>query len=337
MMSWKTTLYDYVHRRNQMELDYSVESVLTLVKDNAYLEAEALRLVRKREMDQARGITPSKRETRLSLLRAADREGQVVADVKLRSLSVSSLFDTPSIEERIDFERVTLSAEEDSWSITSIEARQAERSLVVVPSGGGGLLEADETFNAVGLMRVPSSPLLRPEVQPPALRARYDRARAAAYADAWWEKGNPNYLTFEVDCTNFVSQCLFAGGAPMNYTDRRDSGWWYKGRIGGQEQWSFSWAVSESLQFYLTKSRTGLRAEEVDRAELLDIGDVIFYDWDGDGRFQHSTIVTAKDASGQPLVNAHTVSSKHRFWSYRDSPAWTTRTVYRFLRIADTL
>lgn len=27
------------------------------------------------------------------------------------------------------------------------------------------------------------------------------------------------------------------------------------------------------------------------------LGDVIFYDWDGDGSFQHSTIVTAFDAA----------------------------------------
>lgn len=50
------------------------------------------------------------------------------------------------------------------------------------------------------------------------------------------------------------------------------------------------------------------------------IGDVICYDWEGDGRFNHNTIVTAYDADGQPLVNAHTQNSLHRRWEYRDSP-----------------
>ena len=77
------------------------------------------------------------------------------------------------------------------------------------------------------------------------------------------------------------------------------------------------------------KQQLGLTATEVDRPEQLMLGDVILYDWDGDGRFQHSTVVTAFDAGGMPLVNAHTVSSRHRYWDYRDSYAWTERTVYR--------
>ena len=51
-------------------------------------------------------------------------------------------------------------------------------------------------------------------------------------------------------------------------------------------------------------------------SRAADAGDVIVYDWDGDGAFQHSTIVTAFDAGGKPLVNAHTVSSRHRYWDY---------------------
>ncbi|MMZ62195.1 putative amidase domain protein [compost metagenome] len=78
-------------------------------------------------------------------------------------------------------------------------------------------------------------------------------------------------------------------------------------------------------------------AVPVERPEQLMLGDVISYDWDGDGTFQHSTIVTAFDAGGMPLVNAHTVNARHRYWDYRDSYAWTDRTVYRFYHIADHL
>ena len=164
------------------------------------------------------------------------------------------------------------------------------------------------------------------------------REDAAAYADRWWQEGNPEFETFAVDCTNYVSQCLFAGGAPINYTGKRETGWWYKGYAGNREWWSFSWTVSDSLQRYLSTGRSsGLRAEVVKRPEQLMLGDVIQYDWDGNGQFQHSTIVTAFDAGGMPLVNAHTVSSRHRYWDYRDSYAWTDRTVYRFFHINDYL
>ena len=45
--------------------------------------------------------------------------------------------------------------------------------------------------------------------------------------------------------------------------------------------------------------------------------------------------MTAFDAGGKPLVNAHTVSSRHRYWDYRDSYAWNDNTEYRFYHIPD--
>lgn len=77
----------------------------------------------------------------------------------------------------------------------------------------------------------------------------------------------------------------------------------------------------------------GLRAERVERPEQLSPGDVICYDWDGNGQFRHNTIVTALNEDGMPLVNANTVPSRHRYWDYRDSYAWTENTRYRFYRI----
>lgn len=109
-------------------------------------------------------------------------------------------------------------------------------------------------------------------------------------------------------------------------------GWWYKKDIPN-DRWSFSWTVSHSLCWYLSSG--GLHAEEVKSPTQLDVGDVIIYDFEGDSRYNHSTIVTAHDASGMPLVNAHTVNSKQRYWDYQDSYAWTKRTVYRFFHIPD--
>lgn len=166
------------------------------------------------------------------------------------------------------------------------------------------------------------------------LRNSYDRGKAQQYAEQWWNEPNPNYIYFDVDCTNFVSQCLYAGGGQMNYTGKKDKGWWYK---GGREraEWSYSWSVSHSLLHYLASSQSHLLARMVPSASQLTIGDVIIYDWDGDSRFQHSTIVTAIDGRGQPLVNAHTTNSRMRPWDYRDSPAWSAQTQYRFFHMVD--
>ena len=60
------------------------------------------------------------------------------------------------------------------------------------------------------------------------MRNGYDEAAAVAYARRWALLRNPAYLDFHGmggDCTNFVSQCLYAGagdvvqlGDPSGYT-----------------------------------------------------------------------------------------------------------------------
>ncbi|WP_156288756.1 amidase domain-containing protein [Oceanobacillus salinisoli] len=161
-------------------------------------------------------------------------------------------------------------------------------------------------------------------------RFSYDRHAAVQYAERWWNSYNPEYRVFDVDCTNYVSQCLRAGGAPMRGAPVRDRGWWYSG-----DNWSFSWAVAHSLRWYLSGSTKGLKGREVESPEELLPGDIICYDFQGDGRWDHNTIVVSKDAYGMPLVNAHTDNSRHRYWSYEDSTAYTPNIEYKFFRIGE--
>ncbi|WP_062352522.1 amidase domain-containing protein [Bacillus kwashiorkori] len=158
----------------------------------------------------------------------------------------------------------------------------------------------------------------------------YDRRKAVQYAERWWNDYNPQFRKFQVDCTNYISQCLYAGGAPMRGFPNRSNGWWYQ-----NNNWSFSWSVAHSLRWYLGQSKTGLRAKEVQDPRELRLGDVICYDFQGDGRFDHTTIVTAKDYNGMPLVNAHTTNSRMRYWSYEDSSAYTDNINYKFFTIID--
>ncbi|MDE6790670.1 MAG: amidase domain-containing protein, partial [Clostridia bacterium] len=56
----------------------------------------------------------------------------------------------------------------------------------------------------------------------------YDRRAAVAYARRWAFSRNPNYFDFSNlggDCTNFASQCVYAGSGIMNYTPV--FGWYY--------------------------------------------------------------------------------------------------------------
>jgi hypothetical protein len=160
----------------------------------------------------------------------------------------------------------------------------------------------------------------------------YNRVEAVRYADLWWNNSNPGFRRFSDDCTNYVSQCLYTGGIPVVYTGEQGSGWWYRGKGMDGDTWSYSWTVAHSFRWML-ESGVIIPAERMADAAALTIGDVICYDFEGDGRWDHSTIVTAKDTNGMPLVNAHTEDCRRAAWDYRDSSAYTNNIEYRFFHL----
>lgn len=129
---------------------------------------------------------------------------------------------------------------------------------------------------------------------------RLDKAAAVEYAQKWAKSRNPMYYDFEDiggDCTSFVSQCLRAGGAVMNYT--RDTGWYYNT--------SYDRSASWSSVFYLHKFLTenvgaGPFGKEVP-VDTASVGDII--QLGNDEKFYHSLFVTDK-RGGRIYVCAHT-------------------------------
>ena len=56
----------------------------------------------------------------------------------------------------------------------------------------------------------------------------YDRKAAVLYAHQWAYGRNPRFYDYENlggDCTNFTSQCIYAGSGIMNFTPT--FGWYY--------------------------------------------------------------------------------------------------------------
>lgn len=204
-----------------------------------------------------------------------------------------------------------------------VEQRRAEfqRDLIISDE------EVVPTYSAIEQQREPK---IYPEDQYERVAYSYNRLKAVQYAEKWWNSYNPAYKKFKDDCTNFISQCLHQGGGPMRGQPNRSRGWWMAGN-----NWSYSWSVANALRLYLANSKEGLRTREVSRPDQLLFGDVICYDFEGDGRFNHNTIITGKDAFGMPLVNAHTTNSRMRYWSYEDSSAYTPNIKYKFFTIVD--
>lgn len=100
----------------------------------------------------------------------------------------------------------------------------------------------------------------------------YDRGRAYEYAERWALSRNPlffDYTGIGGNCTNFVSQALFAGGCVMNFTPIY--GWYY---LSPNER-TASWTGVDYFRDFLVENRgEGPFAREVG-PDGLNIGDVI--------------------------------------------------------------
>jgi len=149
----------------------------------------------------------------------------------------------------------------------------------------------------------------------------YDRRSAVAYAREWAFRRNPRFLdSSEIggDCTNFVSQCLYAGSGVMNFTPV--FGWYYL----SSSNRTASWTGVEYLYNFLTANEgVGPFGHEADEAET-EIGDVVQLG-DADGDFYHTIIITS--VYPEILVASHSNDAFNRPLSSYDYD------VARFIRI----
>lgn len=135
---------------------------------------------------------------------------------------------------------------------------------------------------------------------------QYQRKDAVQYALQWAMSRNPQYYHYDNiggDCTNFVSQCLYAGIPQMNYGK---PGWYYQ----NANQKSPSWTGVEFLYQFLVKNQgNGPSGKEVGREEI-EIGDVIQLSFDGN-IFGHTLFVTQLEGN-EIFVCTHTIDAKNR-------------------------
>lgn len=157
----------------------------------------------------------------------------------------------------------------------------------------------------------------------------YNRQSAVQYALTYALKPNPAYRYFPLvndtsgDCANFVSQCLYAGNAPMIFSGNNQ--WFYNKNSTTStkdDTWSLSWTIAHSLYWYLKinskKNNTGIKGLEVQGTNNLNLGDLAFYE-DYKGVIFHSAIITA--FSNVPLVSQHTYAALnipyYKSWGYK--------------------
>lgn len=199
---------------------------------------------------------------------------------------------------------------------------------------------------------------------PVGVKAAYDGEEAAEYAQEYAKDYNPNYDEYDNDCTNFVSQCLYAGGfrnqgsidfntvklgvnnektrwyhekytyvtkflfVPYVTTDYKVSTTWVRVYNTGSGKGLYQYLVNERgchIAAY-TKNSTLTKFENI--VKTAEIGDVIQCGPSGD-KLVHSAIVTGKK-NGDLLVCYH--SNDNRSVSFRNK-LWEAYNTFYIIKV----
>lgn len=137
----------------------------------------------------------------------------------------------------------------------------------------------------------------------------YNINEAVKYALKYALEMNPRFGNYEKwggDCTNYVSQCLYAGEIPFDFEgiDVRYQWYWYS-----ENKRTPSWTAANSLKFYMGNNNInkngslnlGLKAALVTQDQLLR-GDVVQLIDNKDNAY-HSMIVTGYVVQGEQVVD----------------------------------
>lgn len=134
----------------------------------------------------------------------------------------------------------------------------------------------------------------------------YNRISAVEYALKYALSPNPEYYFFGGiggDCTNFTSQCLYAGSKVMNYD--KYNGWYYNNVNSRSPSWT---SVQFFQNFILNNNSIGPFAKLVPQNEI-EIGDLI--QLKQRNVFNHSLIVT-KIENNRIYISSHSSNELNR-------------------------
>ena len=150
----------------------------------------------------------------------------------------------------------------------------------------------------------------------------YNREAAVAYAHTWAYRRNPAYFDFSGiggDCTNFASQCIYAGAGVMNFTPLY--GWFYR----TANDRTPSWTGVQYLYDFLTRNLgAGPFATEVSLSQL-EPGDVVQLAIDREDRYQHTPVVVRID--GEPSLTNVLVAAHSNDVDYRPLSTYNIRRI----------
>lgn len=118
----------------------------------------------------------------------------------------------------------------------------------------------------------------------------YEREKAVAYANQWAYRRNPRFYDFSNiggDCTNFASQCVYAGCRIMNFTPTY--GWYYKNVNDRAPSWT---SVEAFYNFMVNNKSVGPYAVDASIDEV-EPGDMVQLKFLGKSVFGHTPVIVS--------------------------------------------
>jgi hypothetical protein len=173
------------------------------------------------------------------------------------------------------------------------------------------------------------------------LSTQYNRNNAFNWAYTYWDNYSTEYVNLGDekwkggDCTNFVSQCLRAGGAA---NDRIGSYQWYYENNGSKKvsdaSFSWTWSTARGLNYIILgnynskefgpkgteKVITGDSEYNTSIGSFIALGDIIQYQWKQNDKIGHSAIIVgilynSSKQRYEPVIAEHTNNSWYTPWT----------------------
>lgn len=184
---------------------------------------------------------------------------------------------------------------------------------------GGGTQEELSAMARAGIQAAREQAALRAQQtgvgQLPQAEHPYNREEAVTYARQWAGERNPQWQVYDGmggNCMNFVSQCLYAGGIPMD--DSGTAQWYWYSDSNRVPAWT---GVSAFREYARSNTSYGLSAQVGASYYSGETGDVILMSTNA--RYHHAVIISqvVRNESGETvdyLICSNT-------GNYRDFPA----------------
>ncbi|MDF2988239.1 MAG: hypothetical protein K0R50_3749, partial [Eubacterium sp.] len=257
----------------------------------------------------------------------------------------------PIIGTNIERHLIEINKENNQWKITGdkylVNGISSEESLKENPNELSDVVEKLGLEAQAALKRSQTSPPTRLQLMPRSFRnenaprTSYNRDGAYNWAHKHWQNYSREFVNLGDqeweggDCTNFVSQCLRAGGAEND--TRGTYKWYYINKDTSktsEHSYSWTWPTARGLNSVLTgnnnKKEFGPKGSEKvitgdtnytsDLGQFIALGDLIQYEWSPSSKIKHSAVIVGMFYNSaaqryEPVVSTHSFDSWNLPWT----------------------